>query len=1030
MKYGVWGLVWWVLTSQDISYSVSEQLVRSGNCGEAIVLLERVPLHERGEQWYYLRALSSLCDPHENAIQNMEKYLIMYPEGPHSSQIRLNLARIYLRMRRWENALSQLEKVIETDKSIVDRNVLYDYGIALMMSGNYKKASEVFFSLMGGEGCSQTDISVAYYYAVCKFNLGEYEVSAHYFKELMNQNPKFKDIPLYLLYCYYNMGEYEKVVEAGIKYGIAYNKGGNYATISRLIGESLFRTGKYNECIPFLEYAVRNTSVEIVDSSVVFNIRLMLGIAYLYIDDLESASKVLTSLYVEYPQYQGDVAYYLGYIAHKRGDFNKAQIYYEYAGRESRHAIIREDARWQYTIIAYRTAGDPFNKAVSILVDYIENPPPYPQIVNEIRQYDISEMLYSLAVKSGNYPYTYHILQRVRGKSKHVDYAMGHVSYNAALYHYNNGDYDSAAVFAGNSLRFSYEPDLIIRNNYIRGLSYIAMKEYESALISFKSAMNVPTASQHELYPYVLFNIAVLHYIRGEDTTSLAMAKSLLENTNIKNKELYYSAVRMAGDIYRKNKMFRNAVPYYYTAASIKPDNKNLSLLLESIEMSWENDTSKNVLYQMLQSENKVIRGSAHSLLAKYHFKNNQYDSAIPHFQRYITLQDGNVKSDIIIGYALSLFNTGNTDSAISLLANAITSGKYQGTDKEIFISYLRSFYLKNDRYNEFADFVKRNNLNVHVPPEDSILYERLVSAISRGECQSIIASAQRFIKKSQTLRGENMAMAMWHRASCYMQGGDTASAVADILAIVDMARNKGEIPTNSQYLIEAIKTIFPMWVSKEQTDRVEEMAPYIIDTLMCDTSLKKYALVHYSRIKYKKQDMGALASLISRHTNLIDDMDHKIAGELYFYCGTAYFNLQNYDSAEMFFGRVCPIVKNYFCGGAKYYLASITYLRGDTQNAISQIYSLINEGPSYARWNGKSLILLARILYQSGKEMEAHSLLKSIINGDFPDFIIREAKEEMKKLNLEEYSGKKQDTETRQGNASDNISISSSQAK
>lgn len=1003
--------IWYFLTSQTVKREEilqAQKKVSEGRYYEAFSILEKIPEKERNELWYFLFIESIEKISEKEALKYINEYFSRFDEGIYAPELNYKIALIYLKSKNWQNALAHLEKIKDKETYAYNRDFLYNYGVALLNTGSYSKAAEIFYSLMGGESSCSMDLSVIYYYAVCKFHLQQFEVAYYYFKQV-EKSPEHKDVPLWILYCLYNMGKYEEVISYGMEHGFIYNGSIAQGTIARIIGESFFKLGRYSEAISFLHYAVNRFSSEVYDSALVYNLRYMLGISYLMIGDIASAKNIFQKMYGDYEEHRADIAYYLGHIAHKENDLQKAKFYYYEALRLSSYPQIKDNAQWNYVILTYKSGNDPFNGAMSTLISYLNEYSKNQRLLDTLRLSQIIDMVYNLGIKTKDYSSLYATLSAFKNINKRIDNLLPVIAYNTALYFFENDLLDSAKKYAHYALSESSDPSILINTYYLMGVIHLRKNNYDSALAVFSKAATLPTSSFHPLYHSIIYNLSYLYYKQGMDSLAIAYATHLDEE-NPKS-PLNEKNLRFLASLYYQNKNFSKALPLYQKLFKISPSEKDLQKIISCYNLMEKSKEKIDFLSLVSDSLPDHLKFKVYYECANEFIKINKYDSALTYFKKALYI-NAEPDPEFKFSYAITLLKTNQSDTAISLLKKILLDGNTPQSIKEIAAATLKDFYVKSDKYNELEQFVKENNIAIHLPPEDSILYEKYAIALSKGNCHQIIESGENFLSKTKSFNPTSTLDVLYSIANCYLTLSDTLNAKKHYMDIFTKWKKMQISPKKP--VLSAAEFLFTYWLNTKDTNSLKT---YIKDLFLLSdlpSNFVKYVIIEYMRILYKYGNYQDIIALFNNCQNILSSMENSFSAELTYYTAYSYLQLDSTSNAYILFDKVCDLVQNYFCAGSIYHKALIKYITGDKETAYQVATNLIDNGPSYARWNGKSLILIARILLDKNEKTNAYSLLKSITaNNAFPDFIIKEAKELMETIELPSFEDSKEDTST-----------------
>ena len=305
----------------------------------------------KAEAQYYL----AMCSVE---LQNLDAEYLVYrfaKENPESQLINRAYFRLanYMYIKKdWPKTITYYNKV---DRFFLNAEELSEFyfqrGYAYYMRNDYENARVDFYEIKDTD--TKYSAPALYYYSHIAYIQENYETSLQGFLKLLDDETFSPVAPYYIAQIYYLQRKFEKVIEFAppLMETVSEKRA---AEMSKIIGESYFYLGRYEESVPFLEQyrdAVGKISIED---------KYQLAYAYFMNGKYQEASEIFERISLNNSEISQSALYHLAGCYLKLGEKNKARAAFASAARLDFDQTIREDALFNYAKVTYELSYTPF----------------------------------------------------------------------------------------------------------------------------------------------------------------------------------------------------------------------------------------------------------------------------------------------------------------------------------------------------------------------------------------------------------------------------------------------------------------------------------------------------------------------------------------------------------------------------------------------------------------------------------------------------------------------------------------------
>src|SRR5690606_17502137 len=380
-----------IYTSETSDFNKAVMLYKEKNYQASQILFEKVKNNTNNAEiqsdcTYYI-ANCAIRLEQLGAGSLMEKFVEDYPTSTKQNNAFFEVGEYYFEQGSYAESLAWFERVNEEILSAEDlEKYNFQKGYTFFQAKDKKQAEKYFTRVLN----SPTFGSQAkYYLGYLAYEGDDYKEANKYFDEV-SQQEEYKDkLSYFQADMNFKLGNFEKAIEEG-KAQLTKSNAAEKSEINKIIGESYFNLGQYEEAIPYLtQYKGKDGKWSNTDF-------YQLGYAYYKKGDYENAISQFNKI-VDGKDYVAQNAYYhLGESYLKADKKQQALNAFKNASEMEFDIKIQEDAHLNYAKLSYEI-GNNYQSIPSVLAGFMEK---YP---NNPNNQEIQNLLISSYITSKNY---------------------------------------------------------------------------------------------------------------------------------------------------------------------------------------------------------------------------------------------------------------------------------------------------------------------------------------------------------------------------------------------------------------------------------------------------------------------------------------------------------------------------------------------------------------------------------------------------------------------------------------------------
>ncbi|MBK6996232.1 MAG: tetratricopeptide repeat protein [Lewinellaceae bacterium] len=893
-----------------------------------------------------------------------------------ASQAALEIGDYYFNQKQYDKALTYYD-LAPTGSGAARDEIRFKMGYSYFVTKKFALAKTAFMPLKDNAR-SQWYEPANYYYGCCAFFEGKYDEAAKAFTRA-ESSPKYKaNVPHYLTQIYAAQKNWDKV----ISYGTPRAKDSNVknrAEINQLVGQAFYEKGDYKGASPFLEFAAKNGApLRPADYYQLGYAQYQNGLYKPAIQNFEELSKQDSLLGQNGLYHLGDA--YLR-VKDKNSKFNARNAFGKAASMNFDKSV-KEDALINYAKLSYELKYD--RDAIEALQ----------RISPQSKYYDDAQALMSeVFLNTRDYDRAVSTLENVKNRTDRLDATYQQVTFLRGLQLYQSNQKDEARRYFNKSLEFPINKKTAILCSFWLGSishdagEYAVSKQHMSSFFSAAKpyAADLPEES----------NLNMCNYIQGYNHLKLKDYKSANVNfraavdgfkkSGTKNEQIRSAvlgdAVLRAGDCYFKNNQYSEALAMYDEAVKKKYEGFEYALFQKAVIRGLQGNKEDKILaLESLVEDYPNSRYTDEALfqLGDTYFEMERYDRAITPFRRIVSDFKGksNLINQSLLKLGLISVNQGSSRVAIDYYKQ-VFAGNPEPEECKQALDALREIYVKDlgdpEGYNRFVETVP--NCGGAIKPGqtgsgEATAFESAEYQYNQGRYEKAIELFTNYLAKYPT--GTNVLAGYYLRGESYSALKQFEKAQKDYASVIGKGNSKHYPKAAEKAALIALNTTKDYGQAFEYARKWEDAA--VTENSRFDAQL--VAL----QAAYKTNNSVAVAEYANKvnQSRLANQEQLAVAN---FYSGKMAYDKGEYTRAYPALQSVTENSTTELMAEAYHYLSQILYRQRKYGEAEEMITEANKASAGYDDWIARNLILLSDVYADQGDKNSAMAALEGIID-------------------------------------------------
>lgn len=908
----------------------------------------------------YYEGVSALELFNNDAVDLLERFNIDYPESIYRKDIYFRLGKYYYQKKDYDEALVWFDQLTADDVEPEYQDEFYfKVGYSNFKQGNLDAAKGAFYEIK--DGISQYANPALYYYSHIAYQQGDYQVALEGFLKLENDEKFGKVVPYYILQIYYLQGKYDMVTEYAPK--LEGTDLINEKDLNHLIGDAYYRTGKYDEAVPYLEAydkAAKTTRDE----------DYQLGYAYYKSKMYDKAIKLFDRVTKE-PDSMSQVAYYqIGDCYMQLKNYAPARLAFKQASEIDSDPKIQEDALYQFAVLSYKLDLNPYNEAIVAFETYLEK---YP---NSTRKNDVYQYLVNVYTSTNNYGKALESLDKLPNKDIKLKKAYQLIAYNYGIELYQQGRFQDAISTLDLVNKYPIDPILTGKAKFWAADASFMLANYTQAIASYRSFINMPATMLSEMKNDAYYNIGYSYLNIGDTTLAMESFRTYIQNNPINRKKLADANMRVA-DAFFMRKQNQESVTYYEKVLSMNVAYQDQALFYSGMlygVMSKPNNKISNLLNIVNNySTSRYVQPSLYEIGRTYKLR-EEYTNALRYFNQLITdYPNASQVKDAHIDIADIYYKRKEYAKAEQEYKLVLTTyGDDSYYCKAVGVG-LQNVYSATGQHQKLEQLAQQYPcLEISNYALENVLFEPAYKDYESKLYSSAITKFKTYLDKYP--QGLYSMEVLIYMGNSYYELGDLTNSTMYYERYLQAPNN-----THTEFAASRVSKYY--YNNKMYKDAI----PFYerLESVSGDPEIRFNAKLGLMRCNYITEDYEAAAAYGDQVLKS-NQLNAEVRLEAEYAYGMSSYYLNRFVQAITALEYVASKSKTVTASEAKFSIADIHYKQGDYVKATETINQLMKITPKYDYWIAKGLILQARVNIKQDNLFEAEQNL-NLVRNNYP---------------------------------------------
>lgn len=939
-------------------------LFRNGKFAASIPAFEAIGnTHPKGsalaiESAFY-SALAAYELFNEDAGFRLRAFVYDYPEDYRAGLAAFYLGNLYYRQRNYQDAIFWYEK---TDRNLLSKEQRKEFkfknGYALFVKDKIPEAKVLFSEVKDIDGIYAAPAT--YYFAHIEYLEGNYESALTGFRKFTGKSVFSSLVPYYISNILFLQNKYRETIEYALPVldSMKVEKSGE---VHALIAESYYRLQDYVKALPHIENAIQNGVKP--ERNRLFQLAYCQYRANRFQDAIGNYQKVIRT-----SDTLTQISYYqLADCYIKTGDRKNARNCYESAARDAYDKQITENALFNYALLSYELAYNPYHEAIDAFRRYIEEYPESPRLEEAYK------LLVNVYLNTRNYKEALVSIEKIKRRNAALDQAYQRICFNRGVELFNDRELAEAVKMFNKSIAVKSDRKLTAESRFWKAECFYRQNDYEKAFELYNDYLSAPGARSTKGFISAYYNMGYCRYRQKNYTEAINWFRKIENSSNqTEAPDLYFDAMQRLGDCYFVARDYGQAGLYYGKAVDLNPASGDYPMYQLAMTLGLNGKSEEKITYlqSLLQKHpDSELSDDAWFEIGNAHLIKNRNEQALEAFSKVTkNYPSGSLARKAALKTGLVYYNNDRFKEALE--AYRFVFSRYPKTEEATAaLNGMKNIYVETGEVNAFEEFVKSQpGLKLSPSELDSTTYAAAEKKYYREDFKGALNDLLKYIERFPN--GFFILNARYQLADCAVQENNPSLALENYEAIISQPGTKyfeGALLRGAQQAFRQADFNRAL----EWSGKLEQAAGQPADVL----EARKIAYRSAFELKDYVLAKEYAHRLINGHS-CPDDL--KVNASLVI--AKCDLQMGNLGVARSGLQSIAQKSQSETGAEAQYLLAETWFLEKNYEQTEKTIYELIDRVPSYDFWLAKSFLLLASNLEAQGDAFQAKETLQSII--------------------------------------------------
>ncbi|CDF80226.1 TPR domain protein [Formosa agariphila KMM 3901] len=893
----------------------------------------------------------------------VEDFVTEYPTSPKRNSAYVDVANYYFKNGKYAHAKKWYDRVDERSLTVLEKDTYYfNKGYTAFVTKNYSNAQKYLTRV---ENSSEYGAQAKYYIGYMAYQSDDAGQANQYFDQVQNQAKYKEKLSYFKADLNFKLGNFEEAI-ALAKEQIPYSTRDEESELNKIIGESYFNLGNYDEAIPYLSlYDGKRGKWSNTDY-------YLLGYAYYKQSDYDRAISEFNKIISGNNGVAQNAYYHLGESYIKLNKKTEALNAFRNASQMEFVPEIQKDAWYNYAKISY-DIGNPYESVPKVLSSYLTK---YPETTNRM---EVEGLLVDSYITSKNYGEALKLLESKKDAVSKEAYQK--VAFYRGLELVEEENYTEALTFFELALKEQINPEYTARTNFWKGECNYNLNNYAEAITDYKAFKQFASTNTEE-GKIVDYNLGYAYFKQKDNGQSTEYFNAFTQNYTEDQVKLNDAYLRLA-DGYFVSSKYSQAIKAYDAAINLGEIETDYAAFQKAISYGYAGDSKTKVseLEQFVKVYPKSkLRDDAMYELGNAYNKSNDKDRAVAMYNQLSSeYRMSSLTPKAMLREGLIFYNDNENQKAIERFKTV--AANYPGSPEAIqAVSTARLIYIDMGEVDTYASWVKTlDYVNVTDADLDNSTYEAAEKRYLDNDVDAAIKQFNGYL--NQFKNGLHANQAHFYLAQLYYSKGLKVNATPHYKAVVDAQ--------SSEFTEEALKRLSQSYLDGKNwidaipvLERLESEATFPQNVVFAQSNLMK---ANYQLSKYKSAVSYAEKVLAN------ETIDNKIKSDANIIIARSAFNSKDMARAQQAYEDVSKVATGETAAEALYYNAYFKHKDAYFEESNAIVQRLAKDYSSYKYYSAKGLVIMAMNYKELGDAFQATYILESVIENfkTFDDVIL-----------------------------------------
>ena len=930
----------------------------------------------KGDAAYYIaNAAVRLNQP--GADRLMENFVTRYPTSTKTNSAYLDVADYYFQTGKYSLSRKWYDRVDEKAMSKKDRERYYFNNAYAYFKAKQFEEAQTYFNRV--RDSKEFGAQAKYYLGYIAYEGDDYEEANEYFEEVKGNDRYTEDLSYFQADMNFKLGNFEKAIEQGLEQLPKSNRQ-EIPQLNKIIGESYFNLGQYEEAIPYLKgYNGLRGKWNNTDY-------YQLGYAYYKQGNYEAAINEFNKIVDGKNAIAQNAYYHLAQSYLESDQKQQALNAFKNASEMEFDAKIQQDAMLNYAKLSYEI-GNSYESPSQVLINYLNK---YPDAENKAA---MESLLIDSFITSKNYEEAMRLLENNRNFSDKQAYQK--VAYFYGLELYEEGDYYEAIKNFDKALKEPRNQDITAKATFWKAESEYSINRMDDAILGYREFKGMSAAKNTDEYNDLDYNIGYAYFKKNDYSQAVNYFKSYANSANAEGAKKNDALLRL-GDTYYVTSQYWPAMEAYQNAINNGVSNADYASFQKAISYGFvnRNDTKLEELNSFINKyPRSPYRDDAMYELGNTYVASNNTEQAIQSYNRLIRdVPQSALVPKAMLRQGLIYYNNNDGNKALERLKKVVAQFPNTPEAKQA-VSTARNVYVDLGRTDEYANWVRNIDfVEVSDADLDNATYEAAENQYLSNNTQKAMVNLEKYIQNFPN--GIHSINANFYLAQLYYRDGKVDKSIPNYKYVTSKPKN--------EFSEQALTRLSQIYLEKKDytqalplLEKLETQADNEQNVVFAQQNLMKS---YYETGNFAKANTYA-EKVLSNST-----ADTEARNDARIMVARAAIKSGNDNKARSAYKEVQKQATGELGAEALYYDAYFKNKDGNYEASNAAVQILAKDFSGYKLWGAKGLVLMAKNFYALDDAYQATYILENVIKNfqNYPE-VVSEAKAELARIKAQE---------------------------